>query len=101
MLNAIRNRQHGPVALYGISIYLSALSPEIWEHGKTIIHDDLASSATGDKWRCMTVMVMPVMNGDLKPDTDEWCISLSNSINSDISRPFRKWQHSGSVCQNT
>jgi len=51
MLNAIRNRQHGPVALYGISIYLSALSPEIWDHGKTIIYDELASSAGGDQWK--------------------------------------------------
>jgi len=57
MLNAIRNRQHGPVALYGISIYLSALSPEIWDHGKTIIYDELASSAGGDQWKRVTVMV--------------------------------------------
>jgi len=67
----MNNKQHEPVALYGISIYLFALSPEIRDHGKTIIHDDLASSATGDQWRRKTVMVLAVMNGDLKPDTDE------------------------------
>jgi hypothetical protein len=38
----------------------------------------------------MTALVGAVMNGPLKTDTEERCLHLSASDNSDISRPFQK-----------